>query len=75
MARSGMGKMYKWSVVYDGPSLPMIASPDGRIFRVEQLGAGKGAVWGPAHDDEELCASFVDALNAALESCRAKEER
>ena len=41
-------------LVRDGNSLAMLQSPDGRIFRIQQLGTGDP--WGNAADNDELVA-------------------
>lgn len=43
-----------WQLVRDGNSLAMLQSPDGRIFRIQQLGTGDP--WGNAADNDELVA-------------------
>jgi len=45
-----------WRTVHDGDSLAMMQSPDGRIFRIQQL--GKGDMWGNADDNDELIESL-----------------
>jgi hypothetical protein len=49
----------KWSVVRDGESLAMLMSPDGRIFRIQQLGTGKTDSWGNAEDNDSLIAELA----------------
>lgn len=50
----------QWEVVYDGPSMPMIASPGGRIFRIQQL--HHGGRWDFAMEPGDS-KSFVEAMN------------
>ena len=53
----------EWSVVRDGDSLAMLMSPDGRIFRIQQLGAGKADSWGNAEDNDRLMVELALAIN------------
>lgn len=45
-----------WRLAWDRESLAMLQHPDGRIFRLEQL--GKGGMWGIPDDNDEVCASL-----------------
>ncbi len=47
-----------WKVVHDGDSLAMLMHPDGRIFRLQQLGKGDH-MWGNADDNDEVCAALA----------------
>lgn len=49
-----------WQVVHDGDSLAMLRHPDGRIFRLQQLGKGD-QMWGNADDNDEVCAALAKA--------------
>ena len=42
----------EWSIARDGDSLAMLQSPDGRVFRIQQLGTGDP--WGNAEDNDAL---------------------
>jgi hypothetical protein len=51
----------KWKLVYDRESLGMLQSPDGRIFRIQQLGKDK-KMWGSADDNDDLIEEIANAL-------------
>lgn len=52
-----------WKVVRDGPSLAMLEAPDGRVFRLEQLGTiNCRNMWGNPADNDELCDRIAGAL-------------
>lgn len=50
----------KWNLVHDGESLAMLQHPDGRVFRLQQL--GKGGMWDNADDNDEVCAELASAV-------------
>lgn len=54
-----------WEVVTHNESLPMIQSPSGRIFRIQELGA-EGKQWGNPLDDATLTEMFVVRLNGVV---------
>lgn len=59
-----MAETKKWEVVHDGLSLGMISAPDGRIFRIQELGVyGSRSMWSNAFDSDELSFRIVKALN------------
>ena len=57
----------EWSIARDGDSLALLQSPDGRIFRIQQLGTGDP--WGNAEDNDGL----VEQL--ALAAAEAEAQR
>lgn len=50
-----------WKVVHDGDSLGMLQAPDGRMFRIQQLGAGLVEGWGNAADNDAICAMLAQS--------------
>ena len=57
-----------WKVVHDGDSLGMLQAPDGRIFRIQQLGAGLVDGWGNAGDNDAICAMLAQSPAAPAPS-------
>lgn len=53
-----------WRVVHDGPSRPMIESPDGRLLSISQFEAGG---WQSYEQEEDDCKTIVNCLNAMTE--------
>lgn len=49
-----------WRVVHDGPSRPMIESPDGRLLSISQFEDGR---WSSYEREEEDCKTIVNSLN------------
>ena len=68
-ALSSTATQERWKVVHDGPSLPVLQAPNGRIYRIQELGAG-GKQWGNPENDELLCRTFADCLTSPV-SARA----
>jgi hypothetical protein len=53
----------RWRAVNDGDSHGMLKSPDGRVFRLQQLGAG-ASMWGTPDDNDNILKGIVTAMNA-----------
>lgn len=51
-------KLFK--VVYDGPSRPMIQTPNGRLLSVSEFRYGR---WGSYENEDKDCRTIVEALN------------
>lgn len=53
----------RFSVVYDGPSRPMIQTPTGRLLSLAEFRNGR---WGSYDRENSDCHLIVDALNWIL---------
>lgn len=54
----------KWSVEHDGPSRPIIFTPDKRMLSISQWENGR---WVSYEQEEADCQALVDAMNRLME--------